>query len=79
MNSTVSSWTFRCLFWTDGAEAIKRIRSDSIYSDIPIIALTAYAMSGDREKFLAYGMDDYMDKPVDKDELLQIIERNVSK
>lgn len=64
----------------DGVEATKRIRnSKAEYRDIPVIALTAYAMSGDREKFLEYGMDNYMDKPVDKVELLQVIERNVAK
>ena len=63
----------------DGVEATKQIRnSGSEYSDIPIIALTAFAMSGDKEKFLGYGMDDYIDKPLDKVELLKVIERNVS-
>jgi len=46
---------------------------------MPIIALTAYAMTGDKEKFLEAGMDDYIAKPVDKDELLEVIERNMFK
>jgi len=64
----------------DGVEATKQIRSSNAdYKNIPVIAMTAYAMSGDREKFLDAGMDDYIDKPVDKDELIEVIERNVSK
>ncbi|TIH12466.1 PAS domain-containing sensor histidine kinase [Marinifilum sp. JC120] len=55
----------------DGLEATKKIREQG--SDIPIIALTAYAMEGDREKFLSNGMDAYSSKPVNIDELVQII------
>jgi PAS domain S-box-containing protein len=63
----------------DGVEATKRIRSmKGDIKDIPIIAMTAYAMSGDREKFLASGMDDYIAKPVDYEELMQVLKRNVS-
>ena len=52
----------------DGLEAAARIRSSNggrIRSTIPIIALTAYAMSGDEEKFLASGINAYISKPVD--------------
>ncbi|WP_421903420.1 PAS domain S-box protein [Maridesulfovibrio sp.] len=55
----------------DGLEATKKIREQG--NDIPIIALTAYAMEGDREKFLSNGMDAYSSKPVKIDELVQII------
>ena len=64
----------------DGVEASKQIRSSKEkYKSIPIIALTAHAMTGDKEKFLKAGMDDYIAKPVDKKELKEVIERNVSK
>jgi PAS domain S-box-containing protein len=58
----------------DGVEATRRIRSGKHgRSDIPIIALTAYAMKGDREKFLENGMDGYVTKPVDFSELARMI------
>ena len=47
----------------------------SQHSRIPIIALTAHAMTGDREFFLAAGMDDYLAKPLQIKELLQALER----
>jgi signal transduction histidine kinase/CheY-like chemotaxis protein len=54
----------------DGKEAIKRIRaSDQPWKDIPVIALTADAMSGDRERYLGMGMSDYISKPIDAREL----------
>jgi PAS domain S-box-containing protein len=62
-----------------GLEATKAIRNApdlSACRDIPIIALTAYAMAGDREKFLASGMDDYLAKPVSLKSLQQIIEKH---
>ncbi|WP_321401683.1 PAS domain S-box protein [Maridesulfovibrio sp.] len=59
----------------DGLETTKRIREQG--NDIPIIALTAYAMEGDREKFLSSGMDAYSSKPVKIDELVKIIGRLV--
>jgi two-component system, sensor histidine kinase len=58
----------------DGVEATRRIRSGKHgRADIPIIALTAYAMKGDREKFLEGGMDGYVTKPVDFGELARTI------
>ncbi|HVY90111.1 MAG TPA: ATP-binding protein [Hyphomonadaceae bacterium] len=54
----------------DGKEAIKRIRASSEpWREIPVIALTADAMSGDRERYLALGMSDYVSKPLDQREL----------
>jgi PAS domain S-box-containing protein len=54
----------------DGKEAIKRIRAaPEAWRDIPVLALTADAMSGDRERYLAMGMTDYISKPIDQREL----------
>jgi len=59
----------------DGIEACQRIRGsgNSHKRDIPIIALTAYAMAGDKEKFLAAGMSGYAAKPVNMESLMQIM------
>ncbi|GGD15880.1 response regulator [Aquisalinus flavus] len=56
----------------DGYETISRIRaSGAPWADIPVIALTADAMAGDREKLLARGMDAYVSKPIDRRDLLR--------
>jgi len=54
----------------DGLEVISKIREDENIRDIPVIALTAHAMLGDKEKFLQAGFDEYMSKPIVDDELL---------
>jgi two-component system, cell cycle response regulator DivK len=49
----------------DGVETLGRLRADESTAAIPVIALTAQAMKGDRERFLAAGFDGYVSKPVD--------------
>jgi two-component system, cell cycle response regulator DivK len=58
----------------DGWEATRRLKTASETSAIPVIALTAHAMAGDREKAIAAGCDDFDTKPVDLERLLQKIE-----
>jgi CheY-like chemotaxis protein len=48
----------------DGTEILRRIRDDSQLHDLAVIALTAHAMVGDREKYLAAGFNDYVAKPI---------------
>ena len=55
----------------DGWEVSRRLKADPSTVSIPVIALTAHAMAGDREKALAAGCDEFDTKPVDFDRLLQ--------
>ena len=66
----------------DGVTATKIIRTSSEFvakSNIPIVAMTAHAMSGDKEAFLDAGMDDYISKPFDKETLFTVIQRVLSR
>ncbi len=58
----------------DGYQAIAAIRSSELYRHTPVIAVTAQAMQGDREKCIEAGASDYIPKPIDLDRLLQVIE-----
>lgn len=60
----------------DGTEVLRQIRADVRLRHLPVIALTAHAMAGDREEFLGQGFDDYVTKPiVDEHLLLDAIQR----
>lgn len=60
----------------DGTEVLAWIRRQPQFQGLPVIALTAHAMAGDREKYLAAGFNDYVTKPiVDEDVLLEAIKR----
>ncbi len=57
----------------DGYEAMREIRSESRYRDLPILALTALAMEGDRRRCMDAGASDYISKPVDVDQLISLL------
>jgi two-component system cell cycle response regulator DivK len=57
----------------DGVETLARLRNDGRTASIPVLALTAQAMQGDREELLKAGFDGYLSKPVDIIELLRIV------
>ncbi|SDL37598.1 Signal transduction histidine kinase [Maridesulfovibrio ferrireducens] len=59
----------------DGFQAVKNIRSDKNLQSIPIIAMTAHALVGDREKSLLAGMNDHVTKPIDPDVLMEILSK----
>ena len=58
----------------DGVEGLARLRAGERTASTPVLALTAQAMHGDRERFLAAGFDGYLAKPVDVVELLRVVE-----
>jgi two-component system cell cycle response regulator DivK len=60
----------------DGVDALRQIRSNERTMSIPVLAVTAQAMLGDRERFREAGFDGYLSKPLDIDELLITVERH---
>lgn len=59
----------------DGYEVLKRIRSSEANGDIPIIAMTSYAMTGDKERLLAVGCNGYIEKPINARQVIAQIEK----
>jgi CheY-like chemotaxis protein len=57
----------------EGTEVLRKIRSSEIGNSIPVIAMTSYAMSGDREKLLSAGCDGYIEKPIDPERVISQI------
>ena len=60
----------------DGVEALQLLRADDRTASIPVLAVTAQAMQGDRERFLAAGFDGYLSKPLDIRELVDVVRRH---
>lgn len=59
----------------DGVDLVKDLRKDEKYKNMPIIALTAYALAGDRERLLEAGCDEYISKPMSKKELFDKLKK----
>lgn len=62
----------------DGLEATRLIRAEASHRSVPIIALTALAMPGEREKCLAVGATDYLNKPVSLKKLVNLIAQYIN-
>jgi two-component system, cell cycle response regulator DivK len=60
----------------EGIQALRRLRGDERTASVPVVALTAQAMQGDRERFLTAGFDDYLPKPVDIVDLVATVKRH---
>ena len=63
----------------DGLEATRQLKSDPTMEDIPIYALTAFAMKGDKERIGSSGCDGYLSKPVSHKDLLEVVNKVLAK
>ena len=63
----------------DGLTLVRQIKADPLIKDIPIIAVTAYAMKGDEQKFMECGCDSYVSKPINTQELPLVVEKYIKK
>lgn len=62
----------------DGNDVIKRVKNDPELKSVPILVVTAYALKGDKEKYLSMGANGYLAKPVDKKDILKMAQELVS-
>jgi len=63
----------------DGIQALKAIQADEKIRNIPVLAVTSYAMKGDRERLIGEGFADYVPKPINKDDLLRAIKTTLER
>ena len=61
----------------DGYDVARRLRTNTEFARVPIIAVTSYAMTGDREKTIEVGCDGYIEKPINPDTFLQEVEQHL--
>ncbi|MHB1017148.1 MAG: response regulator [Coriobacteriia bacterium] len=59
----------------DGYEATRRIKADDRFKHIPLVAVTAHSMRGDRDKAIAAGCDMYVTKPINGEELIELVQK----
>jgi CheY-like chemotaxis protein len=63
----------------DGVAVLERLRNREGYAEVPIIAITAYALPGDRDRFIEAGFDEYVSKPFERTKLLAMIDELITR
>lgn len=63
----------------DGYEVARRLRAEPTLADVPIVAVTSFAMAGDRERILAAGCTDYLEKPINPDTFVKSVTRDIDR